>query len=323
MQPQPSALPLTSSPKLSSFIAIFIALLAVSFAPIFIRFSETELGSYATVLNRFLVFCFVFGGAQLVARQFAPPAVEADASAPYPWVLLVSTGAIATLSLVLWAMSLEYTTVAKSMLLNNLTPIFTSLGSWLVFRKTFDRRFILGLIVALTGALSLGLADFFGSNDGQLLGDIYAILSAVFLGTYFLLVEVLRARCSATTILLWRCSVGAILLFPLVYFIEDGQFFPTTVPAICAVIGLGLVSEGLGQRLLAQSLDQFSSSFICLFLLLEPIVSALLAWGIFAEVLKPVTLAGFMIILTGLYLAQSSESAGQGEATAEVAVSSS
>jgi drug/metabolite transporter (DMT)-like permease len=301
----PSSLSAPAS-KLNSFVLLCIALLSVSFAPIFIRFSQTELGSFATVFDRFLVFFMAFGGAQILARHFSPP-VPPDLPAPaHPWFLLVTTGVIATLSLGLWAIALEYTTVAKCMLLNNLTPIFTSLGSWFVFRKTFDLRFLLGLIIALAGAMSLGLADFWG-DQGHLLGDAYALLSAVFLGIYFLLVEFLRGRYSATTILLWRCSVGCLILVPIVYGVE-GQFFPTTVPAICAVLGLGLISEGLGQRLLAQSLTSFSSSFIALFLLLEPIISALLAWAIFQEALNPSTLLGFVVILTGLYLAQSSQS---------------
>ena len=308
MFPSSWSLPAPAS-RLNSFILLCIALLSVSFAPIFIRFSQTELGSFATVLNRFLVFFIAFGGTKLLVRYFSPQ-VSSELSIPaHPWFLLVTTGVIATLSLGLWAIALEYTTVAKCMLLNNLTPIFTSLGSWLVFRKTFDGRFLLGLIIALAGAMSLGLADFFGDH-GHLLGDFYALLSAVFLGIYFLLVEFLRTRYSATTILLWRCSVGCLLLGPIVYFAE-GQFFPTTVPAICAVLGLGLISEGLGQRLLAQSLTSFSSSFIALFLLLEPIISALLAWGIFQEALNPSTLVGFVVILTGLYLAQSSRSSQQ------------
>ena len=79
------------------------------------------------------------------------------------------------------------------------------------------------------------------------------------------------------------------------------------------MLGLGLISEGLGQRLIADCMEQFSSSFIALFLLLEPIISALLAWLIFAEGLSSTTWVGFAVILTGIYLAQSSSAAIQDE----------
>ena len=195
------------------------------------------------------------------------------------------------------------------MLLNNLTPIFTSLGGWLLFGQRFDKRFLVGMAIALAGAIALGLEDLNGA-EGSLFGDLLALLSAVFLGSYFLVVEQLRSRFSATTILLWRCAIGSLLLLPVVLFNSE-QIFPTTSVAILGVIGLGIISEGLGQRLLADTMNQLSSSFVSLFLLLEPIVSAILAWIIFTESLSSATWLGFAVVLTGIYLAQSSTAALQ------------
>jgi drug/metabolite transporter (DMT)-like permease len=289
------------------------ALIAISFAPIFIRLSETELGANATVFNRMLIFFVVFGLGQFVARRPEPLDTEPPAASPPRSVqerlLLVGVGVVSIISLVLWAISLQYTTVAKCMLLNNLTPIFTSLGSWLIFGKKFDNRFILGMAIALTGAIALGFEDLRG-GDGLLIGDIFAVLSAVFLGAYFLMVEQLRSTCEATTILLWRCGVGCVLLIPLIFY-SDEQFFPTTTVAIVAVLGLGIICEGFGQRLIASCMDTLSCSFVSLFLLLEPIVSALLAWAIFTEALGITTGLGFAVVLTGIYLAQSSGAAVQ------------
>lgn len=300
------------SPNWMAIATLSIALFAVSFAPIFIRVSEVELGANATVFNRFFVFFLVFGVGQRLQRRWSVP-TEADALSPATpvarsqWFWLGSAGVVSSISLVLWAVSLEYTSVAKCMLLNNLTPLFTSLGGWLLFGKRFDRRFLAGMAIAIVGAIALSLEDLHGA-DGFLIGDMYALLSAVFLGAYFLIAEQLRSRFSATTILLWRCAVGSGLLIPIVL-LTEGQLFPKTVSAIAAVIGLGLVSEGLGQRLLADSMDKFSSSFIALFLLLEPVISAILAWLIFAEHISPITWLGFVVILTGIYLAQSSQTA--------------
>lgn len=289
------------------------ALIAISFAPIFIRLSETELGANATVFNRMLIFFIVFGLGQFAARRpeplDTPPKPEPEPKSLQQWLLLVGVGIISIISLVLWAISLQYTTVAKCMLLNNLTPIFTSLGSWLIFGKKFDNRFIIGMAIALTGAIGLGFEDLRGGS-GLLIGDIYAVSSAVFLGAYFLMVEQLRNTCEATTILLWRCGVGTTLLTPIVFFTE-GQFFPTTTTAIVAVLGLGLICEGFGQRLIASCMDTLSCSFVSLFLLLEPIVSALLAWAIFTEALGITTWLGFAVVLTGIYLAQSSDASVQ------------
>ncbi len=342
-EPSVSAIVLGPSPRVlapasAPLIKLAIALLSVSFAPIFIRFSETDLSADATVFNRLVIFLCVFGLGRLLGQPRQPVTSQADApsdaeispsdpalSSVSPtespinrnqWLLLLSVGVVAITSLVLWAMSLTYTTVAKSMLLNNLTPLFTSLGAWLFLSQRFERRFVLGMALALGGALYLGFGDLAApstigaaeagsEHSGQLLGDIYAVLSAVFLGAYFLLVEQLRQRFSATTILLWRCAVGSALLLPFIL-VQGEQLFPHTATAGLAVVGLGIVGEGMGQRLLADCMAQLSSSFVSLCLLLEPVLSGLLAWVIFGEAIGQSTWLGFAIVLAGIYLAQSS-----------------
>ena len=331
-----SAEPSIQSSKTGPFLALSVGLLSISFAPIFIRLAETELGANATVLNRMVIFLVVFGLGRWISQQvsslIAPDAAIATSNTSsdsedvaesklFQYFLLAGAGVVSVTSLILWAVSLQHTTVAKCMLLNNLTPIFTSLGSWLLFKKKFERRFLLGMVIALVGAIALSFEDLHSAN-GLLIGDLYALLSAVFLGSYFLLVEQLRQQSfSATTILLWRCGVGSALLLPLTLATEH-QLIPTEMVPILAVLGLGIVSEGMGQRLLADSMQHFSSSFVALFLLLEPIISAILAWVIFAEALTSSTWVGFAVVLGGIYLAQSSQSAGQSGLTEDVAASS-
>ncbi|MEL7084196.1 MAG: DMT family transporter [Cyanobacteria bacterium P01_A01_bin.3] len=307
-------------PPSSAYLTLGTAVLAVSFAPIFIRLSETELGPNGAVLNRMLVFFLVFGCGRFLSQRSLVSQSSPIESAPAPieqpthmtreqLLLLLGTGVISITSLGLWSASLQYTTVAKSMLLNNLTPIFTTLGSWLLFSKRFDRQFLVGVAIALAGAIGIGLEDLH-SSDGLLIGDLYALLSAVFLSAYLLLIERLRCWFSATTIVLWRCGVGSALLIPLVCMTE-GKLVPTTEIAIVAALGMGLVSEGLGQRLLADCMDRLSSSFVSVAMLVEPVVSALLAWVLFAEGVGPSTWLGFAVVLSGIYLAQASGSAVQ------------
>lgn len=301
-------------PFLFAFLTLCFALLCVSFAPIFIRLSETELSANGTVFNRLFIFFISFGSWQFLSRRFSSQEkAEEIQITSKQWWLLGSVGIVATISLVLWAISLQYTTVAKSMLLNNLTPIFTTLGSWVFLGKKFDSKFLIGMAIAVAGAITLGLEDLTGVGEGSFTGDIYAFLSAVFLGTYFLIVEQLRSRFSAITILLWRCATGSVILL-VIMLLTGEQIFPTTQVTLLAVIGLGIISEGLGQRLLAESMNVFSSSFVSIFLLLEPVISAVLAWFIFLETLSLTTWLAFAVVLTGIYLAQASQSS-----TSEVA----
>ena len=310
----PPTRPLLLKPKqFNPWLRLSLALLCLSITPIFIRLSETDLGAQGTVFNRLLIFALVFGTGRALSQRLTPTASvseELDRQPPLTWrqwFLFLALGLSSIATLGLFALALEYTSLAKSIFLNNLTPVFTSLIAWLGLGQRFDEKFWLGMSLALTGAVALGLEDLEGS-ESHLVGDIYALLSAVFLGIYFLIVEQLRHRFSATTILLWRCTLGSLLLLPIVL-LTEGQLFPTSLLCWLGVLGLGLISEGLGQRLIAECLEQLSSSLIALFLLLEPILSAILAWLIWAESLSSTTWVGFAVILTGIYLAQSGSAA--------------
>ena len=308
-----------TSPDVLVLVSLTTALLATSFSAIFIRVSEVDLGPNGTVFNRFLIFFLAFGAGRLFSQRSASVASTADANcleAENPlgwreWGLLFAVGLVSTCSLVLWACSLAQTTVAKSILLNNFTPVFTTLGGWFFFGKRFDRRFLIGMCVAIVGVLTIAYEDFSLAHVGSWHGDLLALLSAVFLGSYYLLVEQLRDRLEATTILLWRCGVGCLLLVPVICWQEGGQFFAHSWLGWMAAIGLGLICEGMGQRLLAACLDRLSSGFVSLFLLLEPLIGALLAWTFFGERLSRSDGIAFAIVLYGIYIAQTSTSAAK------------
>jgi hypothetical protein len=66
--------------------------------------------------------------------------------------------------------------------------------------------------------------------------------------------------------------------------------------------------------MLVHSLDQLSSEFVALFLLLEPILAGVGAWALFSEQLGLLNLVAFAIALVGVYLSLSSPSAFRDDA---------
>ncbi|NJN73906.1 MAG: DMT family transporter [Limnothrix sp. RL_2_0] len=283
---------------------LILALLAVSFAAIFIRWSSVELGAGATVFNRLWIATIVLMAWEglKVGQSRENPTPPSIRLQDYGWLLLV--GAVSSTSVVLWALSLSETSVANSTVLRNLTPLFTSLGAWLVFRQRFDRRFLLGLFVAICGAIAIGVGDFQLAWH-NLTGDILALLSALCYGINLLLVENLRRRLGASQILLWRCGFGCTLLLPYVLLTET-QIFPESAMVWEAVIALAVLCQCFGQGLVVHSLKTFSSGFVAIFLLLEPVVTATLAWLLLGETLSLANGVAFGGVLTGIYLAKSS-----------------
>jgi len=307
-QPYRLRIPKISS-TVSALLAIFLAIASLSFAAIFIRLSERELGPFSTILNRFWIAFLVLGviyalehwktGENREAKPKVEPLNRRDL------ILLISAGVMFWGCLAFWAWSLTLTGVANSTILHNLTPLFTTLGAWVIFHESFDRRFLMGLLVAMIGAIALGLDDFQVGAE-HLNGDIAALLSAVFSAANLMLIETLRHKFPATVILMWCCGVGALLSLPVVLLAEN-RLFPVTLSGWMAVIGLAVVCQVVGQGLQAYSLKRLSSGLVGIFLLLDPVLAAIIAWIVFVEGLTLVNSLAFATVLGGIYLAKSSQ----------------
>ncbi|MDZ8094398.1 MAG: EamA family transporter [Nostoc sp. DedQUE05] len=291
--------------------SLFLGVGAISFGSIFMKLSEIELSPSATVFNRFWLASVVFliwHGYKAIRQQFsADKPVEQQSYTSQDMLLLLGAGILWAATLVLLAWSLTQTSVAISSVLHNLAPIFTSLGVWLLFRKGFEKQFLIGMVIALGGAIAIEFEELQIATD-EVQGGFAAIVSAVLLSAYLLIVEKLRTKFSPATIQLWICALAALAIFPILLFTQD-RLFPSTVSGWVWVICLALVCQVLGHGLLTYSLAKFSSVVVSLVHLLEPVFSGIFALVIFSEKLTFSNWIGFAVVLMGLYLAISSQAA--------------
>ncbi|MEM9137244.1 MAG: DMT family transporter [Cyanobacteria bacterium P01_F01_bin.42] len=305
--------------SLNAIAALVSGITAVSFAAIFIRFSEQEIGPYATIAHRFWMATVALaaweGGKRLYSLWIkSNQATETQATHEFhesptfsssDWGLLLLAGSITGVDMAVWALSLTQTSVANSTVLANLAPLFTALGSWVLWKQRFEARYWIGLALALGGAFTIGLGDL---QLGHWQGDAIALLSAVLFSAYLLTLERLREKLSATVLLLSCSGIAAVVTTGISLSLEQ-QFFPSSLKGWLAVIGLALVSQTIGQGLVTYSLDRLSSGLVAMTFLLEPAIAAVVAWILFSEALSVVNLAGFTLVIVGVYQALSSPSA--------------
>jgi drug/metabolite transporter (DMT)-like permease len=315
---------LPAAPVLVSLLALFFSLIPISLAPALTKLSEHEIGPNAVAFHRSWIAAVVF--ALLSAREaararkmasdvmvpeaiaaIAPQAIDKQPMTKKEVGLLLVTGIAATASLLLWTWSLSETGVANVALLSNLNPIFVGLAGYFLFGQKFDRRFVIGLVLAIAGAVAFELSEAQFSAD-QLQGDALAFISAVFIATYLILIEKLQGRFSTSTIMMWRCGITTTFLLPLLPFIED-RLLPQTQNGWILIIFQALFCQVLGQGLLAYSLSKLSSGVVAITLLLEPIIASIFAWFIFGEQITLADWICFVVVLGGVYLAQSSKAA--------------
>lgn len=187
-------------------------------------------------------------------------------------------------------------------------PIFTTLGGWLIFRQRFSLRFLIGMAVAILGAVAIGIEDL--QTASHLTGDGAALLAAIFSAISILSLEQLRVQFSTLIIMQWTSLAGALFLLPLVFLTQE-RLLPISATGWLAVIGLGLISQALGQGLLTYSLAKFSSGFVAVSMLSIPVIAAILARLIFAEQLSIFNCLAFAVVLFGIYLAVSAKTQAQ------------
>lgn len=307
--------------KFLPIIIVIIALFALSSTAIFIKISLREMSAVATLFNRLWIATIIFGlwsGINQAHTQITEdkPVLPQQ---PYPIkeiAFLIAVGLVHVLGRLSWTWSLTQTGAANANALGSLNPLFTTLGGWLFFNQIFGRKFIIGLILAIIGAIAVGFEDLLRSSN-NITGDAVALISSVFYAANFLLIEQIRNKFSVITILLWRCVIATTLMIPVVLIFEK-QVFPVTLSGWLVVFALAAICEALGHGLIIYSLKSFSSGFISLLLLLNPVIVAILAWILFSENLSIFNLLGLALILVGIYLATSNKESIQSKVNTHI-----
>lgn len=289
-------------------LSLIVALMSIACASIFVVIAEETMGPGTIAFDRLLIAGIVF----TLWRQLTSPAENMPSPKPAEngvsgqmWGLFIVAGASFAGSLGCAAWSLTQTTVANSTLLNNLMPLFTTLGAWILLGQRFNPRFLIGLGVALAGVITIGLQDL-QMASAQLVGDGVALLAAIFLAATLLCIERLRMRYSTATTMAGLSLIGAGCLLP-VALAGSSQIFPDDSQSGLAVVGLALISQVLGHGLLAFSLRTLSSSLVSVLMLAIPVMSALLAAALFEQHLGWISGGAFGVVLGGIYLAISSQ----------------
>lgn len=295
-------------------IVLIIALVSLSFTAILIKISTAQISPNATIFHRLWIATLVLGLWEIIDSFRQTKITDSTSGKKQLGIkqltakqlgLICLVAFTSTASVVCWAWSLTQTNVANSTILRNFTPLFTSLGSWLFFSIKFKPQFLVGMAIALLGIVSIGWNDLQIGGE-HLWGDALAISSAFLYAVYLLTVEQLQTLLDTRTILMWRCALGAMLIAPLVIFSPE-NIIPQTKEGWLTLILLAVVCQIVGQGLLIVSLKQFSSGLIAVLLLLQPGLTALLAWGFFEEKVSLFNAIAFFFVIAGIYLAQASD----------------
>ncbi len=213
-----------------------------------------------------------------------------------------------------WISSLAFTSVASSAALVSTNPLWVGIASLVILKEKLGRAALIGVGLTFAGSLLIVLSDIGTTVQTQfaapLLGNSLALTGAVAITGYFLIGRNLRQRLSLLAYI-WLAYTSA-ALFLLIASQSSGQSVWGLTPyAYLLLLGLALGPQLLGHTSFNWTLRHLSATFVAVAILGEPIGSALLAWLFFDETFARLQLAGFVLLLVGIYVAARNETSKQ------------
>lgn len=294
------ALPLPSAAhaQRNALLILLAGALSIAFAPIFVRLADV--GPVSIAFWRMALSAPVL--ALWMALEPKGQGRSRPPSSPRDFARLILAGLCLAGDLVIWHISIGYTSVANSTLLANFAPLFVAPVAWFLFKERFTAKFVLGMAMALAGAMIL-MGDSVRLSADHLFGDALGLLTAVFYGGYILSVGHLRSEFSTATIMTWSGVITAVILLPMAL-LSGEALLPAQWSGWAVLAGLALFSHAGGQSMIAYALAHLPASFSSVSLLLQPAGAAILAWILLGEPLGVLQAIGAAVILAGILLAR-------------------
>ncbi len=291
-----------SGPRLA--LSLGAGVVAISCASIFIRLAQAQgMPALSIAAWRLAVACGV-----LLPWAMVRSGVEIRSIPAEEWRLLAVSGVCLGLHFATWIASLDHTSVASSVVLVSLGPVFVGVGSWLLLGERIGLGTVAGLALATLGSIVIGWGDLRRGGD-HLFGDLLALAGALFVAAYLMIGRRARGHLSLTAYVAVVYSVAMVTLLAIVG--ASGQpmlgFTPTAYGWAAA---LGLIPQLVGHSTLNWALRYLSATLVAVVTLAEPMGSSVLAYLLLHESITPSTALGGAVVLLGIVLASRAEGTG-------------
>jgi drug/metabolite transporter (DMT)-like permease len=285
-------------PIVKVVLLLIAGLLTFGFAPILVRFATDveplALAAMRTGFAALLLFPFWY------PKRMPLVTLNEHGVKTY---LLIAAGVSLGLHFTLWIASLHYTSVASASVLVTIHPVMLILAERLLFKVKFRPIVWIGVVVAFTGSLLLGIAD--DTQMGQFpqaaLGNTLAFLSAVIFVVYFLLGRKIRQHTEWIDYVFYVYSYATVTCVVLTVIWVGG------IPAIsvtAAIVGFGLAlgPTVLGHGAMNYAVKYISPTLLSTLVLSEAVVAAILAYFIFSEIPSLFSISAMIVIILGVAL---------------------
>jgi drug/metabolite transporter (DMT)-like permease len=303
---------LSNKPPVPPTLAIPFGILAVSTASIFIRYAQAD-GAPSLVIAAFRLSIATLVLAPLALIRYRN---ELKTLQRGELGLALLSGLFLAIHFATWITSLEYTSVASSVVLVSTTPLWVAILAPITIKESITRPVIIGMALALIGGTIVGLSDSCVINGTSLqcppfsefvsgeafLGDLLALLGAFAAAGYLLVGRRLRDKMSLIPYIFVVYGMAAVVLVLVMFGAGESPFGYPPHTYLWFVL-LALVPQLLGHSTFNWALRYLPAAYVSVTLLGEPIGSAILAYFFLDEIPSGLMIFGAILILAGIYVA--------------------
>ncbi len=303
-------------PALPPLLVLLFGILTISTGSLMVRYAQGYASSPVIAAYRMVLATLFLAPVAFTRHRQELKSLKRDEV-----VLAGFSGFFLAIHFATWITSLEYTSVASSVVLVTTTPLWVALLTPVTIKESLGRPVLVGMALALVGVIGVGLSDTCSVSQMRLvcpgiskffegkaiLGDLLATSGAIVAAAYVLIGRRLRAGLSLVgyTFLVY----GAAALFLVVFMLVSGDT-PVGYPPQAYVwfFLLALVPQLMGHSSFNWALRYVSAALVSVALLCEPVGATLLAYLLLGETPTTLKLFGAILILIGIYIAARGES---------------
>ena len=323
---------ISKRPPIPAVLVLGFGVLAVSTAAIFIRFAQAEAPSLVIAAFRLSIAALVLAPLALLRHRKELATLNGK-----ELLLGLLSGFFLALHFATWISSLEFTSVASSVVLVTTTPLFVALLGPFFLKERPTLLAAAGMLLAFSGGAVVGLSDTCTWQQSRIacpplgefvqgqafLGDLLALTGALMASLYVMIGRRVRRKISLGGYVFVVYSAAAVVLVILMFgALSLGEpCRQASLPLGCAITSiwsyspqtylllllLALVPQLIGHTTFNWALGYLSAAFVALSLLGEPIGSTILAYLVLNEVPAGLKVFGAILILAGILLASRSE----------------
>ena len=273
------------------YVILFIGLLAISSSPVIARLLPLVPAAIIAFWRMTFASAMLWGYSSISPQEsIAPKNIK----------LVIAAGFLLAMHFIFWFSALKLTSIANTTVLGIVAPAFTLLFERLWYKRKLSWITTTALLIILVGGIIVQGEDL-GSINGTGLGNIMAILSAIFLGSVFIIGAKVRKSTPVITYTRMVYTVSAIVLLAR-SLVLDNPLTGYSINNYFWLFMLGLVPTLIGHTAFSYSVKFVSPTVIAAFPLGEPIIASYLAWLLFAESVPLYVLGGGLIVFIGMII---------------------